>query len=116
MAKHNIDNLCWREVVWQRPYTQDQVHELLAHLAVLTPRGAVIFESRSHGGHVKHYIGADSRYISKIENTIKIHGDIRLYPSGAHLRTPVSYTHLDVYKRQLWNSLMLYRFVPKHRL
>lgn len=92
MAKHNIDNLCWREVVWQRPYTQDQVHELLAHLAVLTPRGAVIFESRSHGGHVKHYIGADSRYISKIENTIKIHGDIRLYPSGAHLRTPVNTT------------------------
>ena len=74
MARHNIDNLSWREVVWQRPYEQDKVHELLAHLAVLTPRGAVIFESRSHGGFVKHYIGADSTYISKIENTIKIHG------------------------------------------
>ena len=78
MARHNIDNLSWREVVWQRPYEQDKVHELLAHLAVLTPRGAVIFESRSHGGFVKHYIGADSTYISKIENTIKIHGDIRI--------------------------------------
>ena len=90
MARHNIDNLSWREVVWQRPYEQDKVHELLAHLAVLTPRGAVIFESRSHGGFVKHYIGADSTYISKIENTIKIHGDIRTYPVENHIRIPVN--------------------------
>ena len=90
MARHNIDNLSWREVVWQRPYEQDKVHELLAHLAVLTPRGAVIFESRSHGGFVKHYIGADSTYISKIENTIKIHGDIRTYPVENHIRSPVN--------------------------
>lgn len=90
MARHNIDNLSWREVVWQRPYEQDKVHELLAHLAVLTPRGAVIFESRSHGGFVKHYIGADSTYISKIENTIKIHGDIRTYPVENYIRIPVN--------------------------
>ena len=90
MARHNIDNLSWREVVWQRPYEQDKVHELLAHLAVLTPRGAVIFESRSHGGFVKHYIGADNTYISKIENTIKIHGDIRTYPVENHIRSPVN--------------------------
>lgn len=90
MARHSIDNLSWREVVWQRPYEQDKVHELLAHLAVLTPRGAVIFESRSHGGFVKHYIGADSTYISKIENTIKIHGDIRTYPVENHIRIPVN--------------------------
>ena len=90
MARHNINNLSWREVVWQRPYEQDKVHELLAHLAVLTPRGAVIFESRSHGGFVKHYIGADSTYISKIENAIKIHGDIRTYPVENHIRIPVN--------------------------
>lgn len=90
MARHSIDNLSWREVVWQRPYEQDKVHELLAHLAVLTPRGAVIFESRSHGGFVKHYIGADSSYISKIENTIKIHGDIRTYPVENYIRIPVN--------------------------
>lgn len=90
MARHSIDSLSWREVVWQRPYEQDKVHELLAHLAVLTPRGAVIFESRSHGGFVKHYIGADSTYISKIENTIKIHGDIRTYPVENYIRIPVN--------------------------
>ena len=55
MAKRSFENLEWREVVWQRPFEQEQVHELFAHLAVLTPRGPVIWTSRSHGGHVQHY-------------------------------------------------------------
>lgn len=90
MAKRSFENLEWREVVWQRPFEQEQVHELLAHLAVLTPRGPVIWTSRSHGGHVQHYIGADSRYISKIVNTIKVHGNIRIYPAGDHVFVPVN--------------------------
>ena len=90
MAKRSFENLEWREVVWQRPFEQEQVHELFAHLAVLTPRGPVIWTSRSHGGHVQHYIGADSRYISKIVNTIKVHGNIRIYPVGDHVFVPVN--------------------------
>ena len=85
MAKHSINKLAWREVVWQRPYELDQIYELLAHLAVTTPRGLVIWESRSHGGYVKHFVGADIRYISKIENVIKVHGDIQLYPTVDNL-------------------------------
>lgn len=90
MAKRSFENLEWREVVWQRPFEQEQVHELFAHLAVLTPRGAVVWTSRSHGGHVQHYIGADSRYITKIENTIKVHGNIRIYPVEPHIFAPVN--------------------------
>lgn len=90
MAKRSFNNLEWREVVWQRPFEQEQVHELFAHLAVLTPRGAVVWTSRSHGGHVQHYIGADSRYITKIENTIKVHGNIRIYPVEPHIFAPVN--------------------------
>lgn len=90
MTKHSMDKIAWREVVWQRPYELDQIYELLAHLAVTTPRGSVIWESRSHGGYVKHFVGADIRYISKIENVIKVHGDIQLYPTEEHIRQPVS--------------------------
>ena len=90
MARHNIDNFSWRELIWQRPFEEELVHELFAHLAALTPRGPVVYESRSHGGHVKHIIGADSKYISKIENAIKIHGDIRLFPFEDYLRKPVN--------------------------
>ena len=89
MAKHSINKLAWREVVWQRPYEPDQIYELLAHLAVTTPRGSVIWELRSHRGYVKHFVGADIRYISKIENVIKVHGDIQLYPTEDHIRQPV---------------------------
>lgn len=50
----------------------------------------MIWTSRSHGGHVQHYIGADSRHISKIVNTIKVHGNIRIYPVGDHVFVPVN--------------------------
>lgn len=90
MAQHSINKIAWREVIWQRPYELDQIHELLAHLAVVTPRGPVIWESRSHEGYVKHYVGADTRYISKLENVIKVHGDIQLYPIEDFVRTPVT--------------------------
>lgn len=90
MAKHTIDNLVWREVVWQRPYSEDNIYELLNHLAVVTPRGSLIWEVRSHGGYIRHYVGADSKYITKIENVIKIHGDIQLYPTQEHIRLPVN--------------------------
>ena len=90
MAKHNIENICWREMVWQRPYKQEQVVEMFAHLAVLTPRGSIIWEARGQGGIVRHLIGEDERYIDKIEATIKIHGNISLYPIEEHLRKPVT--------------------------
>lgn len=89
MTKRPTQHLAWREVVWQRPFELEQVHELLAHLAVVTPRGSLVFEVRSHGGYVKHYIGADTTYLTKIETVIKTHGDIQIYPVADHLRTPV---------------------------
>lgn len=90
MTKQTTRDIFWQEIVWPRPYEQDQVIELLAHLASLTPRGPVIFEIRSHGGHVKHLIGADSKYSTVIKNWVKAHGDIRLYPLADHIRQPVS--------------------------
>ncbi len=97
MARQTTREIVWYEVVWPRPYDQDQVCELLAHLASLHPRGPIIFEIRSHGGRVRHMLGVDSRYILSISNWVKAHGDIQLYPLPEHIRQPVAYTrHLNV--------------------
>ncbi len=90
MATHEVKKIVWRELYWQRPYELESIHELLNHLAVVTPRGSVIWESRSHEGYVKHYIGADSKYINKIEQLIKSHGNIQLYPTENFIRVPIT--------------------------
>lgn len=35
MTKHRIERIEWREVVWQRPFSEDNVIEMLTHLATL---------------------------------------------------------------------------------
>ena len=89
MAKHSIDNIEWREVAWQRPFNEDNVYEMLTHLATIEGRGPIIWESRSHKGYVKNIIGADRKYMNKIAEAIKIHGDIAIYPLPAHTRVPM---------------------------
>ena len=90
MAKRSFYQLVWRELHWQRPYTQEQVCDILSHLASTIPRGAIIWEARGHGGYVKHIIGADAVYIRRIESVMKAHGDIRFYPLEEYHRAPVS--------------------------
>ena len=90
MAKRSFYQLVWRELHWQRPYTKEQVCDILSHLASTIPRGAIIWEARSHGGYVKHIIGADAVYIRRIESVMKAHGDIRFYPLEDYHRAPVS--------------------------
>lgn len=89
MTKRTFEHLVWKEVVYPRPFDEEKICEILSHIAVVTPRGPVILEARSHGGYVKHFIGVDNHYITKIVNTIKAHGDIQLYPVHEHVRTPV---------------------------
>ena len=60
MAKRSFYHLVWRELHWQRPYTQEQVCDILSHLASTIPRGAIIWEARGHGGYVKHIIAEHS--------------------------------------------------------
>ena len=59
MRKHQIENLIWREMVWQRPFRLETVWEVLTHLSAMTPRGAVIWECRGSNGSVAHLLGAD---------------------------------------------------------
>lgn len=80
MTKHQIENLCWREVSWQRPFDLEDVWEALTHLSALSPRGAVLWECRGRDGHVTHLLGADRMYIGKIKQALQAHGDIRGEP------------------------------------
>ncbi len=87
--KQKID-LTWREVIWERPYPLDTVLEILIHLASLTARGPIIWEVRSIQGCVKYFLGADLQFISKIQNALKAHGDIRFARNVRSRRAKVS--------------------------
>lgn len=84
--KHQTENLCWREMLWQRPYKIENIWEILSHLAALSPRGAVVWEVRSRNGTVCYLLGAAARYIRNIEEAIKAHGDIQFHEAGAEER------------------------------
>ena len=90
MAKRSFENLEWLEVHIQRPYELDQLINTLINVATLSPRGAVIWESRSHGGYVKHLLGADSKYLTRIKNVFKTYADVQFYPLEDFHRLPMN--------------------------
>lgn len=77
MRKHQLTNITWREVSWERPYQLETVWETLSHLAATTPRGAVVWEVRGKNGQVRHLLGVDRPYIGKLEQVFLAHGDIQ---------------------------------------
>lgn len=89
MRKHQIENISWQEVLWQRPYDLGAVQNILAQLANLTPRGAVIWEIRGRNGQVSHLLGADKQYIGKIEEVFRAHGDVKFHTLPRAARLPV---------------------------
>lgn len=90
MRRHRIENLVWREVAWQRQFDVSAVWETLSHLAALSPRGAIIWESRGAKGQVCHLLGADQKFIGSIEEAFRAHGDIHFHEVTVKARTPVS--------------------------
>lgn len=91
MGKHQIEykNICWLEVSWPRPFTVEDVFGALTHLSSLRPRGAVIWECRGKDGHITHLLGADRRYIGKIAQAFRAHGDIQFREVYGSSRTTV---------------------------
>lgn len=89
MRKHQIENICWREVSWQRDFTIEAVWEVLSHLAALSPRGAVIWEIRGKNGHICHLLGADQKFIDRIMEAFQAHGKIRFHSILPDSRTPM---------------------------
>lgn len=90
MRKHQIENICWEELSWQRDFTIEAVWEVLSHLAALSPRGAVIWEARGKNGRVRHLLGADRAYIGSIMEVFKAHGKTSFHDVPGDNRLPVA--------------------------
>lgn len=79
MNKHQLEDIRWQELIWQRPIALEAVFEMLTHLAALSPRGAVALEVRGCRGSVRYLLGADRKYSGKIAKALSAHGDIKFY-------------------------------------
>ena len=88
--KHQLSNITWREVNWQRPYKLETVWETFSHLAALVPRGAIVWEIRGRHGQVTHLLGADQMYIRKIEGVFRAHGDVQFREVAGGVRQPAA--------------------------
>ena len=87
--KRQIQEICWKEVIWHRPFELETVYELLSHLASLIPRGPIIWEARAYDGRVHYLLGAEQRYINKIGAVFRAHGHIQFYSTPEHTRKPI---------------------------
>ncbi len=89
----------WFALDWQRPFTVEDVHGLLAHLSQLTPRGYLAFEVRSRNGEIMHYVGFSPEYSGKICELVHSHGEIEFNAVKNVSRKPMSLAkHLSVSK------------------
>lgn len=89
VMKRLSEEICWKDVVWHRPFELDAIYELLSHLASLVPRGPIIWETRSNGGQVRYLIGAEQRYINKIESVFRTHGHVQFHSISENERKPI---------------------------
>lgn len=62
MARSELTDITWKEVIWHRPFKLEQVIDMLNHLAALKNRGAIIWETRASNGKIIHLIGTQTRF------------------------------------------------------
>lgn len=72
--KHLPENLVFKEFSWSRPFSQEQVEQVIHHLFTLHPRGTIVLEIRGFNKNVHYYIGADKQDFSKIEAVFSSYG------------------------------------------
>ena len=71
-----LNNLVWREVTWHRPFEIDSVYEVLTHLASLSSRSFIVWETRCKAGRVRYLIGTGPKTVSRVQEVFKSHGDV----------------------------------------
>ena len=59
------DTLAWQAVDWQRPFTVEEVWEMLSHTSTLKRRSPIIWEARGRNGQIRYQIGAYSQCIGQ---------------------------------------------------
>ena len=69
MTRHQIKTICWKEFVWRRSFKLEQVHEMLAHLATVSSRGAVIWEIRARDMQLVSGIAKRAKMLTRVTAT-----------------------------------------------
>ena len=87
--KRQIKEICWREVIWHRPFELETIYELLSHLASLIPRGPIIWEARAYDGQVRYLLGAEQHYTHEIQDVFRAHGRVQFYSTPKHTRKAI---------------------------
>ncbi len=88
--KRQMEEICWKEVVWHRPFELSTVYELLSHLASLIPCGPIIWETRGCNGQIRYLLGAEQKHMRRIEDSFRAHGHIQFYDMPAQTRTAIA--------------------------
>jgi len=79
MLERRYEELTWREVTWQRPFTLEAVQEMLVHLAGLNTRGAIVWEVRGNRERIRYLLGTEQCHGSKIRQAMLPHGKIQFH-------------------------------------
>jgi len=79
MLERKFEQLTWREVVWQRPFRLEDVQEMLAHVASLSTRGAIVWEIRGNCKRIRYLLGCEGCHGSKIRQAMLPHGKIQFH-------------------------------------
>jgi hypothetical protein len=88
--KRTDSALIWQEVVWTRPFSQNDVLELFSHLAVLSPRRQIVWEIRGSGGKVRYFVGTQRRYFKALKAMFTAHGKIEFSTLSEIDRTDIT--------------------------
>jgi len=88
--KRQMEEIVWKELIWRRPFTLDNVHELLTHLATTTLHAALIWEARSLNGHVRYLLGTEQKHMKRMQAVFRAHGNIQFYDTAAQTRLAIA--------------------------
>ena len=93
------NDFSWYEFNWHRPFSLDDVHQMLARISALTPRGYVAFEVRSQNGQITYAVGMAPQYSGKLRELFHGSGDIEFTAtSGIQRKHMTLARHLTVSK------------------
>ncbi|MBR3122415.1 type IV secretion system DNA-binding domain-containing protein [Candidatus Saccharibacteria bacterium] len=92
-----INITSWTKYEMSRPFTVEQVSEMLSQLCTFSPRGFLVFEIRASYGRIEYLLGMDSRYTKSIKNIIRSHiatefSDVACGKDLEEARPPVTMT------------------------
>ena len=79
MIERSFEELTWHEVNWQRPFDLENIQEMLVHIASLSTRGPIVWETRGNCERIRYLLGCEQAHGSKIRQAMAPHGNIQFH-------------------------------------